>query len=149
MSISVQEFDVQQFRAEIVKMSDAELMSLGRSLHSLCYPRVVAPTKSTFDIQLDECPGRTAQATSAWAAQSLMSLSKYEVVLEQRPHHAALVKHRGTPHKLTGREVYDALSKQPQGQPRRLQWRLAAVSRSAKIPVTSPGTSAKAVFELG
>jgi hypothetical protein len=34
MSISVQEFDVQQFRAEITKMSDAELMSLGRSLRS-------------------------------------------------------------------------------------------------------------------
>jgi len=55
MSISLQEFDVQQFRAEITKMSDAELISLGRSLRSLCYPRVVAPNKSPFDIQLDEC----------------------------------------------------------------------------------------------
>ena len=55
MSISVQEFDVQQFRAEIAKMSDAELISLGRSLRSLCYPRTVAPRKSAFDIQLDEC----------------------------------------------------------------------------------------------
>jgi len=55
MSIGFQEFDVQQFRAELAKMSDAELMSLGRSLRSLCYPRVVAPNKSTFDTQLDEC----------------------------------------------------------------------------------------------
>jgi len=50
MSISLQEFDVQQFRAEITKMSDAELISLGRSLRSLCYPPVVAPNKSPFDI---------------------------------------------------------------------------------------------------
>jgi hypothetical protein len=55
MAIGFQEFDVQQFRAEIAKMSDAELMSLGRSLRGLCDPRVVAPNKSPFDIQLDEC----------------------------------------------------------------------------------------------
>jgi hypothetical protein len=34
MSIGFQEFDVQQFRVEIAKMSDAELISLGRSLRS-------------------------------------------------------------------------------------------------------------------
>ena len=55
MAIGFQEFDVGQFRAEIAKMSDAELLSLGRSLRRLCYPRVVAPTKSAFDIQLEEC----------------------------------------------------------------------------------------------
>jgi hypothetical protein len=55
MAIGFQEFDVGQFRAEIAKMSDAELLRLGRSLRRLCYPRVVAPTKSAFDIQLEEC----------------------------------------------------------------------------------------------
>ena len=55
MSIGFQEFDVQQFRAEIAKMSDAELISIGRSLRSLCHPRIVSPNKSTFDIQLEEC----------------------------------------------------------------------------------------------
>jgi len=40
---------------------------------------------------------------------------KYEVVLEQRQHHAALVKRRGMTHKLTGREVYDAPLEQRQG----------------------------------
>jgi hypothetical protein len=55
MAIGFQEFGVQQFRAEIAKLSDAELISLGRSLRSLSYPRVVAPTKSPFDIQLEEC----------------------------------------------------------------------------------------------
>jgi hypothetical protein len=34
MSIGFQEFDVQQFRTEIAKMSDAELLSMGRSLRS-------------------------------------------------------------------------------------------------------------------
>jgi hypothetical protein len=53
--IGFQEFDVQQFRAEIAKMSDAELISIGRSLRSLCHARIVAPQKSTFDIQLEEC----------------------------------------------------------------------------------------------
>jgi hypothetical protein len=32
MAIGFQEFNVQQFRAEIAKMSDAELISIGRSL---------------------------------------------------------------------------------------------------------------------
>jgi hypothetical protein len=32
MAIAFQEFDVQQFRAEIAKMTDAELVSLGRYL---------------------------------------------------------------------------------------------------------------------
>jgi hypothetical protein len=53
MKIALQEFDVQQFRAEIAKMSDAELASLGRSFRNLCHPRVVA------------LQGRMAQATSA------------------------------------------------------------------------------------
>jgi hypothetical protein len=55
MEIAFQEFDVQQFRTEIAKMSDSELTKLGRSLRSMCYPRVVAPMKSAFDIQLEEC----------------------------------------------------------------------------------------------
>jgi hypothetical protein len=53
--IGFQEFDVQQFRAEIAKMSDSELISLGRRLRSLCEPRLVSPNTSTFDIQLEEC----------------------------------------------------------------------------------------------
>jgi hypothetical protein len=35
MSISIQDFDTQRSRAEIAKVSDAELISLGRSLRSL------------------------------------------------------------------------------------------------------------------
>jgi hypothetical protein len=38
MAIGFQAFDVQQFRAQIAKMSDAELIKLGCSLRSLCYP---------------------------------------------------------------------------------------------------------------
>jgi hypothetical protein len=60
VSIDFQEFDVQQFRAEIAKMSDAELMSLGRSLRSLCYPRAIAPRKSAFDIHLQSGQGETS-----------------------------------------------------------------------------------------
>jgi hypothetical protein len=56
MAIGFQEFNVQQFRAEIAKMSDAELISSRRRLCSLCAPRVVSPNESTFDIQLEECP---------------------------------------------------------------------------------------------
>jgi hypothetical protein len=65
MAIAFQEFDVQQFRTKVSKMPDAELISLGRSLRRLCYPRVVAPTKSAFEIQLEECRAEWAQATSA------------------------------------------------------------------------------------
>jgi hypothetical protein len=39
--------------------------------------------------------------------------NKYEVVLEQRQHHAALVTSRNDP-QTTGREVYDALREQRQ-----------------------------------
>ena len=53
--IGFQEFDLQQFRNQIAKMPEAELISLGRCLRSLCAPRVVSPNKSTFDIQLEEC----------------------------------------------------------------------------------------------
>jgi hypothetical protein len=55
MAIGFKEFDIQQFRAQIAKMSDAELISMGRILRSLCEPRLVSPNKSTFDIQLEEC----------------------------------------------------------------------------------------------
>jgi hypothetical protein len=55
MAIGFKEFDVQQFRAEIAKMSDADLINMGRRLRSLCEPRLVSPNKSTFDIQLEEC----------------------------------------------------------------------------------------------
>lgn len=55
MAIAFEDFRVEKFRAEIEKISDDELLKLGRELRKLVYPKVVSPAKCTFEIQLEEC----------------------------------------------------------------------------------------------
>ena len=55
MSISFQEFDVQQFRAEIDENVRRRVDEPGSLSSQLVLPGAIAPRKSTFDIQLGEC----------------------------------------------------------------------------------------------
>ena len=50
-------FDVEKFRAEILKMDDAELVKNGKMLAFLCSPRqnFGKPPKEQWAVQLKEC----------------------------------------------------------------------------------------------